>query len=106
MNKKDTFNTGYDTGYSIAQSNILLELDSDNFTQENLDNFISECVSTESDSYRQYSPFEFFAHDINQCYNSDSLWDAYDNGVYKGIEKRVKEFKKDNKKGFKKEVVD
>ena len=99
MNKKDTYNQGHDTGYSIADSNIY-DLDPDNYTQEDLDNFISNCSETESNHYRQFSPFEFFAKEINDCWNADSLWDSYDNGVYKGIQKRVKEFKRDYKKGF------
>jgi hypothetical protein len=100
MNKKDVYDQGYNTGYDIASSNIHTELNFENFSQEKLDEFISNCSETESEHYRQFSPFEFFAHDINECFNSDGLWESYDAGVYKGICKRVKEFKKDNKSGY------
>jgi hypothetical protein len=99
MNKKDTYNQGYDTGYNIADTNIT-ELNADSWNEDVIEKFVSDMLETESDSYRQYSPFEFFAHDINECWNSEGLWDSYDNGVYKGILARVKEFKKDNKKGY------
>jgi len=100
MNKKNVYDQGYNTGYDIANSNIYTELDSKNFSQEKLDEFISNCSETESEHYRQFSPFEFFAHDINGCPNSEGLWEAYNQGVYKGICKRVKEFKSWNKLGY------
>ena len=45
----------------------------------------------ESDIYRQYSPFELFAHDINAIEYPDELWDEYERGVYEGIKHLVKE---------------
>jgi hypothetical protein len=100
MNKKDTFAQGFNTGYDIAAENIS-DLNSENFNLDDLDNFKVEMSTHESENYRQYTPFEFFAHDINECWNSDGLWDSYDNGVWAGITRRVKEFRRDNKKGFK-----
>jgi len=100
MNKKDVYDQGYNTGYDIANENILTDLNPENFSEENSDKFISDSAEYESDGYRQCSPFEFFAHDINECFNSEGLWESYDQGVYKGICKRVKEFKKDNKSGY------
>jgi hypothetical protein len=100
MNKKDTYQSGYEIGYDIANTNIT-DLNTENWNDTILDTFVSEMCETESEHYRQFSPFEFFAHDINECDNADGLWDAYDNGVYKGILKRVREFKRDNKKGYK-----
>ena len=103
MNKKDTYNQGYDTGYSIAETNIT-ELNGDSWNDDQVEEFISDMNETESENYRQYTPFEFFAHDINECYNSEGLWNSYDEGVYKGILKCVKEFKRDNRKGYNESV--
>lgn len=101
MNKKDVFEEGYNAGYGIASVNISNDL-CDNFTQEDLDKFISDCVDYESDGYRQFSPFEFFAHDLNSSSDPDYFWKAYEDGVYKGVCARVKEFKRGRtKKGQK-----
>jgi hypothetical protein len=103
MNKKETFQAGMETGYSIAQSN-LPDLNSEKFTQEDLDTFQNECVLSEMENYRQYSPFEFFAAKLNEQPNAENLWDSYDSGVDKGISRAIREWKKENKKGFVKEI--
>ena len=89
MNKKDCYNQGYNTGHDIAKSNIH---DYDLSSEEGHDKFISEMCEHESDVYRQYSPFEFFAHDINSYgERSEGLWESYDNGVYNGILAAIKD---------------
>jgi len=100
MNKKETFNKGFNTGYSIADTNQSELLNPQFWTEKDLEHFQSEMVFSEMENFRQYSPFEFFASAINECHNSEGLWDSYDKGVDAGISRRVKEFKKDNKKGF------
>ena len=83
MNKRDVYKQGKDTGYDIAAENASsydLSIESER------ERFVSEIAEYESDGYRQYTPFEFFAHDINACGDrADGLWDAYDDGVLAGI---------------------
>lgn len=100
MNKKLAYQLGYDTGYDIASSNIHTELDSEHFTKDDLDNFASLCIETESDSFRQYSPFEFTAKEFNDSHDPDGMWESYEDGVYRGIQKRIREYKKDNREGY------
>ena len=89
MNKKECYQKGYNTGYDIAESN---RADYNLMDETEREKFISDMVETESDSFRQYTPFEFFAHDINECgERADGLWESYDSGVYKGILALVKE---------------
>jgi hypothetical protein len=97
MNKKDLFAQGKESGYNVARYNN--EMNPENWNNSDIEKFESDCYEAESNS-RQYSPFEFLAHDINECHNSDSLWDAYDNGITAGIQKYVKEFKRENKSGY------
>ena len=99
MNKKDVFSTGFETGYDIAQNNIV-DLNPIHWNNDDIEIFISEIIGFEQDIYRQYSPFESFAHEINESRNNESLWESYDNGVSKGIMKRVREWKKENRKGY------
>lgn len=48
------------------------------------------------ENYRQYSPFEFFAKDLNDAENSDELWEAYEEsiseGIYSFIDKKLAKF--------------
>lgn len=54
-----------------------------------LDEFEDKVRSTcwEADEgYRQYSPFEFFAHALNESFHPEELWEAYDTGIEEGVE--------------------
>lgn len=56
-----------------------------------------ECLCAEAESNnRQYSPFEFTAHEFNEREDSAEVWDAFDEGIAEGIAKRVEEFRKAN----------
>jgi hypothetical protein len=103
MNKQSVISAGKQAGYDIASSNLYDILNPKSYTQEDLDEFADDMIAHESDIYRQYSPFEFFAHDINNSKYPDELWDAYNNAVWQGIWKRIKEFKRENWAGFVKE---
>lgn len=46
---------------------------------------LNEICWEADDGYRQYSPFEFFAHDLNQREDSDEAWDAYEEGIGRGV---------------------
>lgn len=85
MTKKDAYSEGYDNGYSAAQ-------DGYKRADQSWDEYESDCFETEENA-RQFSPFEFTASEINQSRNSESLWEAYDRGVAKGIHDGVKERK-------------
>ena len=98
MTLKIAYEIGLNTGYEIANCNIydyddLFAINGD-VRDSARDKFISDCLETESDHYRQFSPFEFTANDFNNSNDPDSTWDKYENGVYKGILKRLKEYSK------------
>ena len=38
---------------------------------------------------RQFSPFEFTAHEINEMDASEEIWEAYDSGINDGIDKNI-----------------
>jgi hypothetical protein len=79
------YTIGFDTGYDIANTNI------SEYDSSNPDKFISDMAEHESDVYRQYSPFEFLAQEMNRGKNSDKKWEEYDNGVMAGIQQATKE---------------
>lgn len=92
--KREAYKMGIETGYDIVDSNIA-DLSPDS-TQGDIDKLIEECAEWESDGYRQFTPFEFVAHDFNSSRYPDETWQAYDDGVTKGMDKRIAEWKRDN----------
>lgn len=107
MNKRDVFKRGFSTGYDIAKQNeddaikswvnwaFNGVVDSNTLDLCEGDTIIEAIVHlasvTESEHYRQFSPFEFFANDINESHDPEGLWAAYDDGVHKGATARAKE---------------
>ena len=91
MDTKTAFSTGSENGYSIAMSN------QSEFVSLGADEYLSMVLETESDTFRQYSPFEFLASEFNKSKNSDSLWNSYDNGVEAGAKNAIVELKKEFK---------
>jgi hypothetical protein len=47
------------------------------------------CFAAESNS-RDYSPFEFVAHEFNESDDSESLWEAFESGVADSIREDLK----------------
>lgn len=83
MNKNDAKSEGFDAGYSAGVYGT------EGFKDE--DEFFSMAYESEENA-RQFSPFEFLAHDINETGDrAEGLWDAYDEGVLFGIRKAWKE---------------
>lgn len=58
------------------------------------DEFIDECLEAEVEHYRQYSPFEFYANDMNNYRDPDRAWEVYENAVYSGILRAVRELRR------------
>lgn len=107
MNKKECREKGLKVGYDIAEANAaeiakewalgppeegywrLREYGSLH------DAIVGEACSYEMESYRQYTPFEFFAKEINDSGDrSDGLWEAYDAGVARGADQAANDYLK------------
>jgi len=92
--KKDAYRKGYDAGFGIAEQNFLdVFRDFSKRTggvvlDDRLDEIIelsaSHAMETESEHYRQFTPFEFTAKEFNDSRNPDVLWEAYGLGVHEG----------------------
>lgn len=80
MNLKEAYQEGFDRGY---EAGLFCEV------EEGED---KEAAAFEAeDTSRQFSPFEFFAHDVNECGDrTEGLWEAYDKGVSAGIKSALK----------------
>lgn len=83
---QDGFNHGQDlVTYNI---NDVEECEDKN---EFRDRIIAACWEAD-DNYRQYSPFEFFCNELNNCEDPDLAWELYENGISDGIEQELDEF--------------
>lgn len=88
--KKDVFEKGIDEGYSIAKVNQ--ELLPEFYNDEDLEKYSESCYEGEENS-RQFSPFEFFAKELNDSIDPDTLWERYNDGISGGIEIFIRELK-------------
>jgi len=91
---KDAYERGWNHAHGLACHNVprlgeklwlddlgRVTVDADNVREIHQ----SLCFNAESNS-RQYSPFEFTAHEFNSDEeNSESLWEAYDAGIADAI---------------------
>lgn len=96
MNDKQAYQEGYNNGYRAA---LYCDVNVDD--QENAGcnckrgKICPDCLSVaayESEiNARDFSPWEFTAHDINESEYSEDLWGEYDRGVTSGIKAGTKE---------------
>ena len=85
MNQKEARGHGYDNGAHCAWMNVAPEK-----TDEQLEGIALEA----EDNARQYSPFEFFAHDANATGDrAEGIWEAYDAGVLAGIRAVIRKYR-------------
>ena len=89
MNKREAKGLGIDTGYEIAATHV--EEARAGRLPRDCEQLAAEAAETESDHYRQFSPFEFTAAEFNRARDPDAMWEAYDSGVWRGIWKRLRE---------------
>ena len=93
---------GFDNGYGIGQDNAL------DYDPTDYEKYSCDCAEIESDHFRQFSPFEFTAQEFNRPVEffdtdgnmvkeenrpwvNDKIWDGYEAGVRKGIDRAWKE---------------
>ncbi len=91
----DVLSKGIDHGRELFECNIQdvpgygfianLAIDED-FNLDEFEDAVKTACWEADENYRQFSPFEFFAHALNESENAEDLWEAYDKGIEEGIE--------------------
>lgn len=85
MNQKTAKLHGIDNGYTSAETNYKEGVTAEALTEEAFEGEMNG---------RDFSPFEFLAHDINETGDrAEGIWDAYDDGVAIGIKRFIRENK-------------
>lgn len=100
MNKKEIFNAGYSRGYAAGDNIDLVDIgdytshdgDRVKVTSDNWMEIHSSFAWEAESNDRQFSPFEFLAHELNEIADSKSyeVWDVFDEGVNKGVADALK----------------
>lgn len=96
MNKKEAFRLGYERGWNGASwqdmpaigDTLPRDLDWQGIgtietVADQIDAWEIMCAEAESQS-RDFSPFEFTAHAINESRDPDGYWQAFDDGIRAG----------------------
>lgn len=85
--REDYRELGYWRGKGIADT-MVTDDNGDFYDEEgnivDYNTAVELCFEAEEND-RQYSPFEFTAHDINASINSAVFWEAFDEGISNGI---------------------
>ena len=83
MKCQDAYNKGYDCGFQAA---IYTDYDSE------MDESLESAAYDSELNARDFSPWEFIAHEINDNTEerSEQLWEWYDKGVTAGIKAGIR----------------
>ena len=98
MNQQDAKDYGIQQGlaairYCEVSDEDIQEAGCDHEDNETVcDDCLTSAAYDSEMNARQYSPFEFFAHDINETGDrAEGLWSAYDEGVGVGIKRGLEQ---------------
>jgi hypothetical protein len=101
--KQEIYKAGFNRGFNIASWVDMPEIGSSidkyidwqglgsTVTEENLADYM-ETLAFESESMnREYSPFEFTAHDLNEMSETKpyDVWEVFESGIAAGIRKNI-----------------
>lgn len=87
MTKREAYRLGFSTGDEIAET----QASEPEAKGMSCDELLSSVLETESDHYRQYSPFEDTAREFNDARNPDGMWEAYERGVAAGARRALRQ---------------
>jgi hypothetical protein len=93
MNQKEAREQGKHYGYQAGLYGVDDIDPSDYDSKEDYKDALLEAAWESEQHARQFSPWEFVAHEINSAqpdWRVDGLWEAYDTGVEIGIKKGIK----------------
>lgn len=92
IDTNDVYEIGFNHGQSLVHCNIY---DVKTKNLRNIEDFkerVREYCWEADYGYRQYSPFEFFCHDMNTSDDPEEAWESYEKGIGDGIETAIEEF--------------
>ena len=89
MDNDTIIQTGFYHGKDLVWYNYKdVKITEDMDYEEFLDKLYDE-VWEADENYRSFSPFEFFAHALNEMKNSKTAWNLYDAAIKDGINDQI-----------------
>jgi hypothetical protein len=88
MTKQQAYKLGLEHGYEHARYCDLSEAD---YQQAEQNDTLGELLGDIIENFRQYTPFEFYAAEMNSARNPDGQWSEYDRGEYEGWTKGLEQ---------------
>jgi hypothetical protein len=73
--------------YNYKDVKITKDMDYETFLYK-----LYDLVWKADENYRSYSPFEFFAHALNEMEDSEAAWDLYDTAIKDGADDQINKF--------------
>lgn len=95
INLDEVFEIGFQHGQDLVRYNYNdVEIDELMESLEDFEEKVRYFCWEADEGYRQYSPFEFFCHDMNEAENSEEAWERYDCGINEGIDFEITVYRK------------
>ena len=89
MNNDTIVRYGFNHGQDLVACNHkYVKIKKDMEYDEYLD-AIRQITSVADEGYRQFSPFEFFAKDLNEMEDPEEAWNLYETAIGDGIEEEL-----------------
>ena len=82
---EEAYRRGKSYGLGIGEENAR------DFGRYDFEQYMDECTEHERNVFRQYSPFEFLARDLNDHPDPDLAWERYEAGVAVGLRQAWRE---------------
>lgn len=98
--EQDAYKRGFERGFNVASWQNLPEVGEEIWTdgdgkvtvdEDNQWDVVQSLAYEGESNDRQFSPFEFTAHEFNESEDSDELWSAFDSGIGDGIQANIAE---------------
>lgn len=89
MDNDTIIQTGFYHGQDLVLYNYKDVKITENMDYEEFLDKLYDLVWEADENYRSYSPFEFFAHALNEMEDSEDAWDLYDNAIKDGVDDQI-----------------
>lgn len=89
MDNDTIIQTGFYHGQNLVIYNYKDVKITEDMNYEDFLNKLYDLVWQADESYRSYSPFEFFAHDLNEMEDPDAAWEMYEQAIADGIDDEI-----------------
>jgi len=89
MNNSTIIRYGFNHGQDLVIYNYKDVEITENMDYEEFLDKLYDLVWKADEGYRSYSPFEFFAHALNEMEDSEAAWEMYELAITDGVDDQI-----------------